>query len=114
MAVSLGRRLQEPLVEFTALASSPDEEIFALKMHPLQDSLPKEKLKEALELEMVTRVNDVGVDVNYVLNYPHASSMLNYVCGLGPRKAAALLKVSLLAFSLSLSLSLTCVCNYVK
>ena len=107
MAVSLGRRLQEPLVEFTALASSPDEEIFALKMHPLQDSLPKEKLKEALELEMVTRVNDVGVDVNYVLNYPHASSMLNYVCGLGPRKAAALLKVSLLAFSLSLSLSLS-------
>ena len=93
MAVSMGRRMQEPLHEFTALASSPDDEIFALKMHPLQDSLSKERLKECLELELVTRVNDVGVDVNFVLNNPHAASMLNYVCGLGPRKAAALLKV---------------------
>ena len=93
MAVSLGWRMQEPLHEFTALASSPDDEIFALKMHPLQDSLSKERLKECLELELVTRVNDVGVDVNFVLNNPHAASMLNYVCGLGPRKAAALLKV---------------------
>ena len=94
MAVSLGRRMQEPLHEFTALASSPDDEIFALKMHPLQDCLPKEKLRDCLELELVTRVNDVGVDVNFALNYSHASSVLNYVCGLGPRKAAALLKVT--------------------
>ena len=111
MAVSLGRRMQEPLHEFTALSSSPDDEIFALKMHPLQDSLSKERLKESLELELVTRVNDVGVDVNFALNYPHAASMLNYVCGLGPRKAAALLKVNnlVLSFSLSLSLLLMCV-----
>ena len=111
MAVSLGRRTQEPLHEFTALASSPDDELFALKMHPLQDCLSKEKLRESLELELVTRVNDVGVDVNFALNYPYASSMLNYVCGLGPRKAAALLKVCLFSLfsllsSLSLSLSL--------
>ena len=108
MAVSLGRRMQEPLHEFTALASSPDDEIFALKMDPLQDSVPKEKLRDGLELELVTRVNDVGVDVNFALNFPHASNMLNYVCGLGPRKAAALLKVTC-SLSLSSTLLLYCV-----
>ena len=35
-AISLGRRVQEPLHEFTALYESHDEELLALKMHPLQ------------------------------------------------------------------------------
>ena len=41
MAISLGRRMQEPLHEFSSLMASEDEEILALKMHSLQDSLPK-------------------------------------------------------------------------
>lgn len=41
LAISLGRRMQEPLHEFSSLMTSEDEEILALKMHPLQDSLPK-------------------------------------------------------------------------
>jgi len=33
--------MQEPLHEFSSLMASEDEEILALKMHSLQDSLPK-------------------------------------------------------------------------
>uniref|UniRef100_A0A915KWK7 Transcription elongation factor SPT6 n=1 Tax=Romanomermis culicivorax TaxID=13658 RepID=A0A915KWK7_ROMCU len=38
-------------------------------------------------------VNEVGVDVNRCLEHPHTSSALQFVCGLGPRKAAYLLKI---------------------
>ena len=54
---------------------------------------PQDQLRSALEVELVTKVNQVGVDVNFCLEHPHAVGMLNFVCGLGPRKAAALLKV---------------------
>ena len=93
MAVCLARQMQEPIHEFSALMNSDEEEIFALRIHPLQDALPKDKLKTLLEIELVTRVNDVGVDVHFLMEHPHASDTLTYICGLGPRKAAALLKV---------------------
>ena len=35
-AISLGRRVQEPLYEFTSLLSSHDEEYLSLILHPLQ------------------------------------------------------------------------------
>lgn len=92
-AVSLGRRLQDPLLEFTALATAENEELLALQMDVLQSSLDPDELRSCLEIELVTRVNDVGVDVNFCLEHPHAVGMLPYVCGLGPRKAMFLLKV---------------------
>ena len=42
-AVSLGRRLQDPLQEFAAAVNAEDD-ILCLQLHPLQDSLPKEQL----------------------------------------------------------------------
>ena len=92
-AVSLGRRLQEPLLEFTSLACAEDDELLSLRMDPLQEALDEDDLRTCLELELVTRVNDVGVDVNFCLENPHGASMLPFVCGLGPRKAMFLLKV---------------------
>ena len=92
LAVSLGRRMQEPLHVFTSLFSSPDNEFLALNLHPLQNTLPVDKLKSTLEFEIVNRVNDVGVDVNFAMEHPHTVDMLPYVCGLGPRKAPALIK----------------------
>ena len=41
----------------------------------------------------MTRINDMGVDVHYMQEHPHALGMLQYACGLGPRKAAAIIKV---------------------
>ena len=92
-AISLGRRLQEPLLEFSSLACAEDDELLSLRMDPLQGLLDTDELQSCLELELVTRINDVGVDVNFCLEHPHGASMLPFVCGLGPRKAMFLLKV---------------------
>ncbi len=85
--------MQEPLVEFSSLLSSQDEEFLSLPLHPLQGEISADHLRKALEEELVTRVNDVGVNIQHLQEHPHAVSMLHYVCGLGPRKAAAILKV---------------------
>ena len=36
-------------------------------------------------------LHSVGVDINRVVNHRHASGTLQYVCGLGPRKAQGLI-----------------------
>ena len=41
----------------------------------------------------MTLVNEVGVDPNRLLEHPHTVALLQFVCGLGPRKASSLLKV---------------------
>lgn len=90
-AISLARRLQDPLIEFSQLCS-PDEEIICLKYHQLQDHIPREDLLNALYLEFVNRTNEVGVDINQAIAHPHTSHLVQFVCGLGPRKGGALLK----------------------
>ncbi len=44
-------------------------------------------------LEFINRVNELGVDINKCLEHSHVTSMLQFVCGLGPRKAAQLVKI---------------------
>ncbi|GFO10563.1 LOW QUALITY PROTEIN: transcription elongation factor spt6, partial [Plakobranchus ocellatus] len=90
-AISIARRLQDPLCEFAQLCN-PDEDILCLKYHTLQDAVPKEELLECLYLEFVNRVNEVGVDINQVLAYPYTAPLLQFVCGLGPRKASQIIK----------------------
>lgn len=60
----------------------------------LQKFVGQERLKECLYEEFITRVNEVGVDLNFALDHYHYQSMVQFVCGLGPRKGDALLKVS--------------------
>ncbi|KAL3310193.1 Transcription elongation factor SPT6, partial [Cichlidogyrus casuarinus] len=91
VAISLGRRLQDPLSELAQLMNY-DQDILALRLHPLQDSLPKEAIWRVCETEFVNRVNEVGVDVNRCLDHPHTSHLLQFVSGFGPRKAAHMLK----------------------
>ncbi|XP_020627478.1 transcription elongation factor SPT6-like [Orbicella faveolata] len=90
-AVSLGRRIQDPLAEFAALCVEEDE-LLCLRLHPFQDHVSKEHLVKSLHQEFVTVVNDVGVDPNRLLEHPHTVALLQFVCGLGPRKASSLLK----------------------
>jgi len=52
-----------------------------------------DELLEPLYLEFVNRVNEVGVDVNRCLTHSHTASLIQFVCGLGPRKGYHLLKV---------------------
>uniref|UniRef100_A0A671S3D1 Transcription elongation factor SPT6-like n=1 Tax=Sinocyclocheilus anshuiensis TaxID=1608454 RepID=A0A671S3D1_9TELE len=90
-AVSVARKIQDPLVEFAQVCSS-DEDILCLKLHPLQEHVVKEELLGALYCEFINRVNEVGVDVNRAIAHPYTQSLVQYVCGLGPRKGSQLLK----------------------
>uniref|UniRef100_A0A0K0DMN9 Suppressor of Ty 6 homolog n=1 Tax=Angiostrongylus cantonensis TaxID=6313 RepID=A0A0K0DMN9_ANGCA len=91
-AVSLARLLLDPLWEYAHLWNA-DEDIFCLAFHPLQNEVSKEDLSSVLAREIINRVNEVGVDVNRCLEYPHTANVLQFVCGLGPRKATHLLKM---------------------
>ena len=55
--------------------------------------MPKEDLLECLYLEFVNRVNEVGIDINQTLAYPYTVPLLQFVCGLGPRKSSQIIKV---------------------
>ncbi|KPM09770.1 transcription elongation factor SPT6-like protein [Sarcoptes scabiei] len=90
-AISLARRLQDPLNEFVQLCSA-DDEILCLKFHPLQDNVPREQLLNALHSEFVNRVNEVGVDINKCLSRPYLAPLIQFICGLGPRKGSYLLR----------------------
>jgi Transcriptional accessory protein len=57
-----------------------------------QDQVPREELLEALYLEFVNRTNEVGVDINLAVLQGYTCNLVQFVCGLGPRKGQALLK----------------------
>ncbi|KAM3183126.1 hypothetical protein ACTXT7_010963 [Hymenolepis weldensis] len=92
-AISLGRRLQDPLAEFAQLFNAPDMDILGLRWHSAQDEVPRDKLLRALEHEFVNRTNEVGVDLNRCILHPHTANLLQFVSGLGPRKAAYIIKL---------------------
>ena len=91
-AISIARRLQDPLIEFSQLCN-PDKDLLALKFHTLQDRLDKEAFLNSLYLEFVNRVNEVGVDVDRCIAHPHTAFLIQFVCGFGPRKGFHLLKI---------------------
>ncbi|CAH0563642.1 unnamed protein product [Brassicogethes aeneus] len=91
-AISLARKMQDPLIEYSQLCNG-DEEILSLRFHPLQEQIPKEELLEALCLEFVNRTNEVGVDINLAVQQNHKVNLVQFICGLGPRKGQALIRV---------------------
>ncbi len=90
-SVSLARRMQDPLTEFSQLTGS-ENEILCLRYHPLQDLLSEDELLAGLQIEFINRTNEVGVDINECVVHLHTSNLVQFVGGLGPRKGAALLK----------------------
>ncbi|XP_055642141.1 transcription elongation factor SPT6 isoform X2 [Toxorhynchites rutilus septentrionalis] len=91
-AISLARRMQDPLIEFSQLCTA-DEEILCLRYHNLQDQLTKEDLLENLYLEFINRTNEVGLDINLTVQNSITINLVQFICGLGPRKGQALVKV---------------------
>ncbi|CAG8710650.1 12482_t:CDS:2, partial [Ambispora leptoticha] len=83
--VSLARRLQSPIHEYIALESN----LSKIRHHPLKD-LAK-KLNRALERAFINVVNMNGVDILEAVNDSYKAQTLQYVCGLGPRKAQDML-----------------------
>ncbi|RKP07054.1 SH2 domain-containing protein [Thamnocephalis sphaerospora] len=87
--VAVARRGQRPIEEYCALE---DTDLLALKWHPLQDLISKEKLHQALTRCLCEAVSQTGVDLNRAAEGGAHACMLPFVCGLGPRKAKALLR----------------------
>eukprot|EP00053_Salpingoeca_punica_P020212 m.211010 g.211010 ORF g.211010 m.211010 type:complete len:1767 (+) comp17822_c0_seq2:479-5779(+) len=91
-AISIGRRLQSPELEYAGLlARANDQEILCLKMHPLQEMAPRGELLDALTQEIISVVNRVGIDLNRAVNQSHVSYAMQFISGLGPHTADALL-----------------------
>jgi transcription elongation factor SPT6 len=58
-----------------------------------QDQVPREELLEALYLEFVNHTNEVGVDIDLAVLRNYTGNLLQFVCGLGPRKGQTLLRI---------------------
>jgi transcription elongation factor SPT6 len=88
-AVSLGRYVQDPLAETLNLWSHRPKENLVLKMalHPMQDMIPTKELHNELESVVLEIVGNAGVNVNRCFKVDHRASPLQFVSGLGPRKA---------------------------
>lgn len=91
-AISIARRLQDPLVEYSQLCS-PDEEILCLRYNRMQDYISKEDLMNVITMEFVNRTNEVGVDLNVAIQNSLTVNLVQFISGLGPRKGQALIKI---------------------
>ncbi|KAI9643239.1 Transcription elongation factor spt6 [Ciborinia camelliae] len=86
--VGLAKYLQNPMKEYAALG----KDIVSLSFHPCQQLLPEDKLRRQLETAMVDMVNLCGVNINEAVSDAYTANLLPFICGLGPRKATAVLK----------------------
>lgn len=84
--IALARYLQNPLKEYANLGS----DVLSITFASHQNLVPKEKLQKTLETALVDMVNIVGVEINDAIQDPHTVTLLQYICGLGPRKATSL------------------------
>jgi transcription elongation factor SPT6 len=95
-AACLARCIQDPLVEYAGMWTTMDSqgsfgyEMLHLRLHPLQSEVTKQMLLKVFEQRLMIAVNLVGVDVNAAVEFEHRRGLLQFVGGLGPRKAAAL------------------------
>ena len=87
-AVALGRYARDPPGVIAQLASGGEAR--SMTLSPLQDMLTEEEKAGVFQRALVDVVNQVGVDVNAAVAHPWRQFALRYVCGLGPRKAGAL------------------------
>ncbi|KAG0236910.1 Transcription elongation factor spt6 [Actinomortierella wolfii] len=86
--ISLGRYVQNPMNEYAAMGS----DLLNIRHHPLQHLVTEERLRDMLDRALVNIINSVGIDINEVVASPYKAHMLQYICGLGPRKAQSLIK----------------------
>ncbi|OMO76033.1 hypothetical protein COLO4_25705 [Corchorus olitorius] len=88
-AVALGRHLQNPLAMVATLCG-PGKEILSWKLSPLENFLTADEKYGMIEQVMVDVTNQLGLDVNLALSHEWLFGPLQFISGLGPRKAASL------------------------
>lgn len=86
--ISLAKLVQNPMNEYAALGN----DLINIRQHPLQHLLGEDRLRDLLDRALINVINSVGIDINEVVASPYKAHMLKYICGLGPRKAQALIK----------------------
>ncbi|KAF9433439.1 Transcription elongation factor spt6 [Entomortierella beljakovae] len=86
--ISLARVVQNPINEYAALG----RDLVNIRQHPLQHLVGEDRLRELLDRALINIINAVGIDFNGVVESPYKGHMLQYICGLGPRKAQSLIK----------------------
>ncbi|XP_047948242.1 transcription elongation factor SPT6 homolog [Salvia hispanica] len=88
-AVGLGRHLQNPLAMVATLCG-PGKEILSWKLNPLDNFLTPDEKYGMVEQVMVDVTNQVGLDINLAASHEWLFAPLQFISGLGPRKAASL------------------------
>jgi len=76
-AISIGRRLQDPLAELVKIDAK------SIGVGQYQHDVDQKKLKKSLDNTVESCVNTVGVNINTA-----SESLLSYVSGIGPKIAA--------------------------
>ncbi|GAB4839170.1 Transcription elongation factor spt6, partial [Ancistrocladus abbreviatus] len=90
-AVALGRYLQNPLAMVATLCG-PGREILSWKLSPLERYLAADEKYAMIGQIMVDVANQVGLDLNLAANHEWLFAPLQFISGLGPRKASSLQK----------------------
>ncbi|XP_027352655.1 transcription elongation factor SPT6 homolog isoform X3 [Abrus precatorius] len=88
-AVSLGRYLQNPLAMVATLCGLR-REILSWKLSPLESFINPDDKFSMVEQVMVDVTNQVGLDINLAISHEWLFAPLQFISGLGPRKAASL------------------------
>ncbi|GKV32699.1 hypothetical protein SLEP1_g41286 [Rubroshorea leprosula] len=88
-AVALGRYLQNPLAMVSTLCG-PGKEILSWKLCPLENFLNPDEKYGVVEQVLVDVTNQVGLDINLAISHEWLFAPLQFISGLGPRKAAFL------------------------
>lgn len=92
-AIALARFSLDPLAVMASLCRESDTELSSLPhLSPLKRLLAPQEMVEGVERILVTAVAQMGVDLNLAVTRPWLAAKLAFVPGLGPRKAAALVK----------------------
>ncbi|PIN24411.1 hypothetical protein CDL12_02865 [Handroanthus impetiginosus] len=88
-AVGLGRYLQNPLAMVATLCG-PGREILSWKLYPWENFLTPDEKYGMVEQVMVDVTNQVGLDINLASSHEWLFAPLQFISGLGLRKAASL------------------------
>ncbi|KAI5078919.1 hypothetical protein GOP47_0006590 [Adiantum capillus-veneris] len=88
-AVYLGRYLQSPLASIASLCG-PNREILSFSLHELQNFLTNDEKYAVIEQMLVTITNQVGIDINMAAVHDWLFAPLQFICGLGARKASVI------------------------
>lgn len=93
-AICLARYEQDPMNEILNLWSPimSENQALNLALHPMQRHINKARLMEVLEEVNIQYLNSVGVDLNLVIDHEHMYNQIQFLSGLGPRKAQKLIQ----------------------